>query len=237
MRLIHLVPVLFLIFSLDVFAQDPAELPPITVVAPTTDGGNIVCMGSGCASVLSALNNSGYNPFYKDHLTPEDGEGNSDADRARFCSKLKKDKPKNCTVLLWPTLNYPSAPGFDPNWSPNGCGTGAIANAIAGGFLNYLMGNFHTMDEPYEGISFRSACNSHDLCFGTIGSTFSGCNSAFRTDMNSACGSTYGCKIYADVYHFAVSTDKFGKAAFKNSQAASQCASWAKQMELNRCKF
>ena len=216
-------------------AEEPIELPPIQVVAPTTDGGSILCQGAGCWSVLMSLQGS-YVMF--DNFTDFIGKIDpAEVDRSIFCSNLKKKQPSKCRLG-----SIPSTPVYDPGWQPNGCGTGAIANAAVSKLLAAMFDGFYTLDEPYRGVSFESACNSHDRCFSS-GDGFDNCNNRFSGALSSACsGGTvsgtaarYACENYAAAYRAAVSTDQFGATAYAEAQADLTCAGWYKAMKMNRC--
>lgn len=42
-------------------------------------------------------------------------------------------------------------------------------------------------ESPYTGVSFASACDRHDECYGTLGAERASCDGRFRDDMESAC--------------------------------------------------
>lgn len=215
--------------------EDPVELPPIKVIAPTTDGGSILCQGSGCATVLMALRGS-YTTF--DNFVDFIGKIEPAlVDRTKFCSKLKKKQPSKCRLG-----SIPSTPVFDPGWQPNGCGTGALANTALRYLLSTTYDYFNTLNEPYRGVSFESACNGHDRCFSSaLG--FDNCNSRFYGAMTNACdaGTVGGsnanaaCMNFTHAFRAAVATDSHGAEAYAEAMARLTCAGWFKAMKMNRC--
>lgn len=216
-------------------ADDPIELPPITVVAPATDGTNILCQGAGCWLVLQAT--QGAYADFENYLDLSLKLEPAQIDRTQFCSNLKNKQPRKCRLG-----SIPSTPVYDPGWQPNGCGTGAIANAAVSSLMSSLFAGFYTLDEPYQGVSFEEACNGHDRCYWSAGG-FNQCNSAFSADMSAACsggtiaGSSprFVCENFAAVYRAAVSTDTFGADAYDEAQRALTCAGWYQAMVMNRC--
>ena len=60
-------------------------------------------------------------------------------------------------------------------------------------------------------VSFREACNSHDVCYGTCGTDRLGCDVSFLTALKTACDNanlgwywTQSCKSYAQSYYTVV---------------------------------
>lgn len=82
-----------------------------------------------------------YAQYPQDDL-PLDGE--------KFCQTLKSKKPSSCNFN-----SPPSAPGYDPNWQPNGCGTSGSQWLI-----DIALSITHTEnysgdpDAPHSGVSF-----------------------------------------------------------------------------------
>lgn len=218
-------------------ADDPIVLPPIRVIAPATDGGNILCRGTGCLFVLMATQGAyaSHDNYLEFSIIMEPGV----VDREVFCSNLKKKRPRKCR-----SDSIPSTPLYDPGWQPNGCGTGVIANAAVSSLLSMLFVGYYTLNEPYRGVSFESACDMHDRCFSMAGG-FDTCNNNFSMAMATACsgGTVYGsnaryaCGNYVAAYRAAVSTDKFGGKAYTQAGKDLSCASWHASMKMNRCSF
>ena len=218
-------------------AEDPIVLPPITVIAPTTDGGNIMCRGTGCLFAPMATQGAyaSHDNYLEQSIIMEPGQ----VDREQFCNNLKKKQPRNCRLG-----SIPSTPVHDPGWQPNGCGTGAIADAAVSGLLGILFVGYYTLDEPYRGVSFESACDTHDRCFSSAGG-FDTCNNNFSIGLaNSCAGGTisgsnarFACENYAAAYRAAVSTDKFGGIAYTEAGKKLSCAGWYTAMKMNRCAF
>ena len=201
-------------------AEDPIVLPPIKVIAPATDGGNIMCRGTGCLFALAATQGAyaNHDNYLENLIIMEPGQ----VDREVFCSNLKKKQPRKCRLG-----SIPSTPIYDPGWQPNGCGTGAIANAAVSSLLGILFAGYYTLDEPYRGVSFEAACDMHDRCF-SAGGGFDTCNNNFSIAMASSCaGGTvagsnarFACGNYAAAYRAAVSTDKFDSTDISGDYAA-----------------
>ncbi len=69
-----------------------------------------------------------------------------------------------------------SANNCDANYAPqsvNGCGTSGVAGMV--------------IPDSFEHISFSSACNNHDACYGTIGADRSTCDGRISADITAAC--------------------------------------------------
>jgi hypothetical protein len=73
---------------------------------------------------------------------------------------------------------------------------------------------------------FTSACNTHDICYGTLGASKSACDTQFYNNMRAICSSRYphwyqavqrnACYASAWTYYQAVK--QFGQSAFDNAQ-------------------
>jgi RHS repeat-associated protein len=133
--------------------------------------------------------------------------------------------PTNVPPPNWPPNQpwpppQPRDPGTGPG-GPNGCGA-------AGGAQ--FPGNFGLWD-------FTPACNGHDICYGTCGSSKEDCDSQFLDDMLSICSSYIllpnlgsPCLGLATIYYSAVMAA--GQDAYDSAQAccpgvippASQCS-------------
>lgn len=220
--------------SVEIAYADVLELPPVQVVGTN---------GSKCRSIRSCGLMAGIDlqidispPYEAPTIDHEGGGGENDVDALR-CELLRAERPYGCGTIGLAGLvlnNIPSVPGFDPNWSGNGCGTGGAPNYILDFVLNLNYHDFHELNEPYQGVSFLDACNAHDLCFGTGGSNFADCNRDFYIDLNNACNGILRCEVFASAYHAAVGTNS-GQNAFDNAQGDWDCAEWADLYELNRC--
>ena len=73
------------------------------------------------------------------------------------------------------------------------------------------------------GADFASACNGHDVCYGTCNRTQEHCDDEFRDDLHAACAAqgwaTYlltNCAQIADVYYAAVALG--GQDAYETAQ-------------------
>lgn len=174
-------------------------------------------------------------PYEAPTIEHEGGRSEEDIDAQR-CELLREQKPQNCGILLGGNLffNKPSVPDFDPNWSGNGCGTGGATNIFLSFISGQLFDDFFELNEPYEGVSFLDACNNHDRCFASVGSSFNQCNADFFSEMASACGQIDRCNDFASAYRTAVASDQ-GRNIFNNVQADVTCAEWHDLMEINEC--
>lgn len=80
---------------------------------------------------------------------------------------------------------------------------------------------------------FRGACRYHDRCYETCGSGKADCDSAFLSDLRSACRDAYSswlqrplrrtCLELANTYHSAV--HRMGGDAYRDAQRNSGCPS------------
>ena len=80
------------------------------------------------------------------------------------------------------------------------------------------------------GADFRTACNNHDICYGTCGSNKKTCDSTFLGELNAACDKKFNnfwgkishgldnCYIAAGIYYGAVALG--GSGAFNSAQQA-----------------
>ena len=211
--------------------SDPFNWPRILVTARAGDGGMLSCVGSACAGVISGMT---VRSPYQTELTLEAETG---LDRADFCAALKSKQPANCN-----SSNPPSTPGLDPNWQPNGCGTGGMSNLLLDSGMEVLLsdtysGNFQA---PYPGVSFRSACDAHDACWGVAGSR-AVCDTAFHNAMEAACGvvsqaaARTTCNGFASAYFSAVAITNIGNSNYQRATENRRCALWAQDVKANGC--
>lgn len=159
----------------------------------------------------------------------------------QFCSNLKALRPPNC-----PTTSPPSSPGITtpgkPVWRANGCGTGGVADMAGDLLLQIIATQSYSgnLDEPYSGVSFLGACNSHDQCWAS-GNPRYVCDMEFRHAMNDACSALASpaavntCTGFAGQYHSAVSITNKSHSTYASSEAARRCALWAHDMRMNSC--
>ena len=216
------------------FADQPpvVELPPIKVTAQRSKWRT-----PGQLSMITGVDIiiENYQLMTRPDITIEDVLGDADVNLLR-CQEIRADRPQNCGFNLSGTLifNMPSVPGFDPNWSGNGCGTGGGVNAVLEFFTPSLHPDFNELNEPYQGVNFLDACNAHDRCFASSGTSFGGCNDAFFEAMNQACGGISRCEDFASLYRAGVATN-VGRWAYDSAQAKVSCAEWHDLMEINNC--
>lgn len=112
--------ILLTLFGSGAYAQ--TTLPPVVVTAPRIGGGTIVCRGEACAMVIAQLRQTAIDELLRMQRPvplPED----IPLSKSKVCSKLKADKPSNCSFSSPPSSPGISVPG-QPAWQPNGCGTG-----------------------------------------------------------------------------------------------------------------
>lgn len=210
-------------------ADNMTTLPPVRVVA--SNEGNVVCYGYDCADILNAMAPP---PLF---LTGYEAISDQTIDHGEFCRELKTRKPADCNAS-----NPPSTPGTDPNWQPNGCGTNEWTQIGMDLGINLIVPDEYSGDHnsPYAGVSFESACNRHDACWGSRFHRGS-CDDQFHTDMRQACSVVsdsaggVACDGLAGFYFGAVASTNIGTRAHQNAFNAHKCAVWAKDMGINGC--
>lgn len=211
--------------------QDPQDMPRVTAYGRFDDGGFLICRGAECANVMAGF--SERSPYQMElSLDIEDG-----FDREQFCAALNNKRPSNCNAS-----NPPSTPGLDSNWQANGCGTGGVSNLLLDSGMEVLLSDNYSGDfqAPYAGVSFRSACDAHDACWGVAGSR-SVCDTAFHESMTAACGtisqasSRTTCEGFAAAYFSAVSITNIGNSNYQRATENRKCALWAHDMKANGC--
>lgn len=135
-----------------------------------------------------------------------------------ICRFVRGAQPSDCD-----TNTPPKSPEYRPYWQGNGCGDGSFGVKLAEAVVNASTGG--SMDAPIPGISFRSACNTHDYCYGIAGSR-GGCDSQFRHDMLAIC-SSYGsnsCTHMANIYANIVRDH--GQSAHERAANELRCDIW-----------
>lgn len=217
--------------------QATTTLPPVVVTAPRVGGGEIICRGMQCADVLGGMQEA--LPPYptQDDQMPQ---GDVAIDGNAFCQYLNQNKPSGCSLNSPPASPGITVPG-QTAWAPNGCGTGPTQNWFLEKIVSYGFGDVYSgsLNAPYPGVSFLSACNNHDECWGTA-SDRRWCDISFRDSMVTACdaiSNTSGwgsCQGLASAYHAAVSGDH-ATSNYNESAADRSCALWASDMRENGC--
>jgi hypothetical protein len=165
----------------------------------------------------------------------------------QFCQLLKQRPPSgNCSA----TQTAPRVPGVNQseadfsNNPANGCGSGTVgervANLIGPFFLEHYSGD---PNSPWagSGVSFRSACISHDICYSSAEGKV-GCDDDFAEDLAGICGENYQpgstpmniCTGWAGQYSGLVRTQ--GDEAFGNAQEARQCALYHEDLKRFGCE-
>jgi hypothetical protein len=94
--------------------------------------------------------------------------------------------------------------------SSNGCGAS---------------GSSYTPPQGFFSVSFVSSCDTHDICYGTCGSSKSGCDSQFRSDLRAACDAVYNrfniparAACYAVAHTYYLGVHHGGGAPFEAAQ-------------------
>lgn len=226
--------VLFLSSSFECAGQTPPpNIDTVQVLGQRVGGGAYYCMGVQCSQSYNQAALQTYMQYQAMYASIPDEE--LPVEPSLFCSILKNKKPSGCDAI-----NPPIVPGINLNWQPNGCGTGPIEDWVYAQGLGALNSSFSgNLDAPYAGVSFLSACNSHDRCYG-LGSVRESCDIDFRDAMQSSCdafsdpGAYQTCSSFVSTYHAAVSSN-FGTSAYNNAQADLRCAVWVKDMKENQC--
>lgn len=227
----------FLLISLLIIsglAYSQNTLPPVQVTAKRIGGGDFYCRGTACSQALNAEQLAANIRFMQEHASLPDEP--APIDPSNFCPRLRNVKPGNCSVS-----SPPSVPDYTPGWAPNGCGIGPKSNW----FLSELAARFgggHSgnLNYPVAGVSFLSACNAHDVCWGR-GMDRANCDLSFKSNMETACGglsspgSYNTCIGYAGAYHFAVSVPNFATSHYNQSAEEYKCAAWISDMKQNGC--
>ncbi|HEV7399762.1 MAG TPA: hypothetical protein VGN84_05775 [Solirubrobacterales bacterium] len=124
--------------------------------------------------------------------------------------------------------------------SPAPNGTRAAFNGCGPEKWNHLSTPLKTLaktaDHPTLLTSFTSACNAHDCCYGTCGSSKETCDKQIRSDLVKACIKSKGalltlfggpvlylsyeayCNTVANTYYEAIANTKQGRDAFTAAQ-------------------
>lgn len=143
----------------------------------------------------------------------------ADFNPATECCDVQSGKrPKHPIADLSKCPNRVAHPGHIP--SSNGCGPAACPECFPD--------NINAITSPAcalmgQAPSFKSPCNSHDLCYDTCNDDKSACDSQFSQNLKATCAglSTFACKelncelnasIYADAVEIA------GAPAYESSQ-------------------
>ena len=211
--------------------REPTDQPRVIAYGHFDGGGMAFCTSAQCAQALAGADKT----LYQEERTLEPESG---VNRESFCELLKDQQPENCDAS-----DPPSTPGLDPGWQPNGCGTDGLSNlllesGLAVFYTEAYSGNFNA---PFPGISFRSACNSHDACWG-VGGERATCDNTFHNNMRSACGaaaqgsSRTACNAFGAAYFSAVSATDIGNGNYSESVEERKCALWAYDVYTNGCE-
>ncbi len=220
------------------YAQNIPTIPPVIATAPRIGGGTIICRGYECRDALSALQAWGSTGLEQE-ASVADGAGGLEVSKPQLCSSLKNKKPQGCNFSSPPASPGITVAGQAP-YEPNGCGTGVFTNWLLDKILEISHGQSYSGDlnEPYEGVSFRAACNAHDVCWASGGDRGQ-CDLAFQASTWSACSAVADpngtCRGWSSSYHGAVSNTNASHSAYETSTENRQCALWAMDMRENGC--
>ncbi len=209
-------------------------LPTVTVVGKKPDGGPLTCSSGSCFDTAQEETARAFQEWLTMYAVMPEEE--LPLDGAQFCSTLKAKKPSGCNLN-----SPPSAPGYDQNWQPNGCGTPGrqwmIHIALS---ITHTENYSGDPNAPHAGVSFLAACNAHDRCWGSgFDRTF--CDTQFGDNVRAQCdtvssSSGWGtCRGFASAYHAAVSPNDFSNPKYAASVWKAQCAGWAHDMQANNC--
>lgn len=133
--------------------------------------------------------------------------------------QTREEKYDSNVDLCAELADKPAGCGTEPaseDFEPNGC-----SNPLPG-YQNW-------------NSTFNGDCNAHDRCYVDPFSTQSGCDSAFRANMDTTCYSLPAdgprqrnhqndCYTKSAEYHMAVQT--FGSIYFSGGQSTFECAAW-----------
>jgi hypothetical protein len=139
--------------------DDTTTLPPVKAVL--SDLGEIVCYGYDCVDVLNGLTPiAPLSPLEYEYISPDSGA----VSHEEFGQALEGKKPLGCN-----RSSPPSTAGTDPNWQPNGCGSSSTDRALIAAALYAIAPDDYRgdVDNPFLGVSFLGACNTHDACCGS----------------------------------------------------------------------
>lgn len=230
--------VLALLAAFYVVAEEIPTEPTITVVGFRDTGESVTCATASC--VDSAQAESArllmewfrmYQEFPQEDL-PLDGD--------KFCQALATHQPSGCSLDSPPASPGITVPGRS-DFAPNGCGTGGVGGWFQNAVLSVITSNHYSgdIDAPYAGVSFRSVCDAHDICWAAGGAR-GACDDAFRDGTQAACAAVPDpqgtCSGFASLYHGAVSTTVPSDNAYEEREGQRKCALWARDMRENDCE-
>lgn len=212
-------------------ADDPTDLPAVVVkgTAITTEGLLIACYTDTCNDLIPLST-----AIVSGEMAEITNVGSGVVDKEKFCKNLAGNQPPGCSAS-----SPPSVPGFDPSWVGNGCGDGSFAIILADAVVGHAIPGYSgDLDHPLPGISFYAACQRHDMCYGSMGSSKTTCDNDFKSALSYVCSSNsnygFSCSLLTSIYYNAVKY--LGSSNFNAAQGEVACASWALEMEVNQCK-
>ena len=158
-------------------------------------------------------------PLYKVTIGGGSGRGHSsDVSENRARDERARNSDREGFCRLQPLgCNADNAPSL----APNGCSTEIGSVDFFNNWDNVLVG----------------ACNQHDACYSTLGSSFDTCNRDMRTDMVNICSernreaaenggffNVSACWDKSTEYYLGVVA--FGGSFFENAQKDAACVDW-----------
>ena len=211
---------------------DPMELDGDMIVDDS-----ILCTGDGCGALLDSLVSYEFDLYLllnQPSTLDETARYTLAVSTEQLCERLEDAKPKGCS-----SSGPPSVPGFDPYWQPNGCGVGGWRDILLARLAGVALPTFTgDLDEPFPGVSFESACNDHDLCYGVQAPQYQ-CDNLFYAGMQVACETNTAnatrtlCMSTAAIYFGTVA--QHGESSYESAGQDRACAIWHQEMEANGC--
>ena len=112
----------------------------------------------------------------------------------------------------------------------NGCGAGSLGEAILTKVTTGVNGFTGDLDQPLPNVSFTSACNSHDICYGSQNGE-SNCDDNFFNDLVAICAGDSNCQTFAHTYRAAVG--HAGSGPYSDSGQVKQCKEFKADFKAN----
>jgi len=193
----------------------------------------VSCRGSECKGAADSISDLVRDMLLKQVIEYQEVE----EAKTELCNVMSNMAPSSCTTFSSPYTS-PFLGNGPATWSfpalTNGCGAGGALEATLVFLATGINGFSGNLNEPLTGISFLSACNSHDMCYATQGGQNS-CDTAFLRNLEVICSSYSsqgGCMDFAYTYRAAVGQD--GASAYSNSGLAQQCKNF-KEDYIKNC--
>ncbi|WP_340676885.1 hypothetical protein [Paraglaciecola sp.] len=193
----------------------------------------VSCRGSECGGAADSLGDLVKNMLLRERVEYQEvAEANIE-----LCNIMSNMAPSGCTTFSSPYTS-PFLGNGPATWSlpalTNGCGAGGLLETTLTALATGINGFTGNLDQPLTGISFLSACNSHDMCYATQGGQ-NNCDNVFYDNLKSICSSYSsqgGCLTFAHTYRTAVG--QAGDGAYSNAGLAQQCKNF-KEDYIKNC--